>query len=219
MYIQLVEDVPKQLNKSIKIEGSSNYNKEVIKYYIPPLALIILEYLNSEIVVWRDGFISQKFRTFDNIIIDEGSALEVKSSTVIYFKYVEQSINKNIHIDWIDNYEHIESKKSNISKYDIDNLKNYQILYVCKNDVSFPLANGIYKIIPISNVTLNIRDYITTKNIPINNPTYIHVDIFRAKYEIHNITGDYVLRIYYLKSITQNVIKSKKIVNKNPLLN
>ncbi len=197
--LKLAEGLSIKVRNNIHIANSSAHYNELFKYFIPPLVLIILEYLNSEIAVWKYGFITKKFKVFDDVIVN--GTLSSALPTIIYYKNIKAKIDNRINLNWIDNFKHIEKKDSN-------DIKSNEVAYMKIENISFPIINGIYKIIPISNVEISGKENVREETIihSIKTPKYICFHI------IYNIKGEYTLLRYFFNNSTLHSARGREIV-------
>ncbi len=214
----LIDSDAVDINRSIHIFNSKDHYKQLNDYFIPDLTSIILGYLNSEICLWRFGFIVRKFKTFDDIIIHKGQVLSCPFPTIIYGKYIKTPIlTKEIDLDWIDNFKRIiHQERKEVTHEIINKINTGEILYKEIKNVYFPLIDGIYKIIPISNTIMTTFLNYEDKDIHIEKPAYMNVTIETSGFNIVNIEGTYILEKYFLERNILNLIETLEIVIKNP---
>ncbi len=198
----ILGDIDEHINLSVRICNSKNHYKELDNYLISPLVLLILEYLNSELTVWKFGFITKRFKTFDDIIVSGKQILKSDSSTVIYAKYIRIKVMpREIDLNWIDNFKKITKNLWN--KVNSDEILCEEI-----KEVKFPLNNGIYKVTPISDTIITANVDFEIKDILIVKPIYLNIE---EDYEIFNIQGKYILERYFFSGDIFVLIKEKRI--------
>ncbi len=206
MFLSLKAGVQEKLNFSIKTLGSKYHFTEINKYLIKTLTELIVEYLNDEIFIIKYGLIVSRSKIFDLDTIDFLSRIISKSDQMLLYEKVHLEAMNILNIDWLDNHQQIEYKREMV-----EIRQKIPIIYYRTYHPIFPLMEGVYKIIPISNVVMRC------KNIPefeIKEETY-----FTYRNKVISITGIYEIKECSVSLETLNAIQTIKVFNKNPNLN
>ncbi len=218
--MNLIIEKEKFLKDSIRTLGSEVIKK--ILPLLPDLNNIVIEYLNSEIIVKKWEFIVLRFKMFDEVDIPGGTILNGNNDSFSYEETVKEIIPKDvIKMDWFDNFETKEIKdtegplKSLLMYHVLNEVKSMNPMFYVEekcdyeNKMVLIIDVDLLHIIPLGDVEYNDTIFKV--------PFYINLQC--ASYDYHAIKGKFIKKsMIFPNELRKEISEYTYLYDKHPSL-